>query len=113
MASDCLFCRIIEREIPAAIIAEDAHSLAFRDIAPKAPTHVLVVPKVHIESLDTAADADVLGRILLMAADVARQEGIATAGYRTVLNTNAGAGQTVFHIHAHVLGGRHLAWPPG
>ena len=113
MPTDCLFCRIIAREIPAGIVAEDAHALAFRDIAPRAPTHILVVPKVHIESLDVATDADVLGRILLMAAAVARQEGIATAGYRTVLNTNAGAGQTVFHIHAHVLGGRHLAWPPG
>jgi histidine triad (HIT) family protein len=113
MATDCLFCRIVQGEIPAAIVAEDVHCLAFRDIGPKAPTHVLVIPKVHVESLDDATDADMLGRILLMAAVVARQEGVATSGYRTVLNTNAAAGQTVFHIHAHVLGGRHLTWPPG
>ena len=113
MASDCLFCRIVGREIPAAIVAEDAHCLAFRDIAPRAPTHVLVIPKVHIDTLDVADDPEILGRVLLMAAEVARQEGIASAGYRTVLNTNAGAGQTVFHLHAHLLGGRPLAWPPG
>ena len=113
MASDCLFCRIVQREIPATIVAEDAHCLAFRDLSPKAPTHVLVIPKLHVETLDAATDEDVLGRVLLMAAAVARLEGIALSGYRTVINTNAAAGQTVFHLHAHVLGGRHMAWPPG
>ncbi len=80
MASDCLFCRIIQREIPAEIVAEDAHCLAFRDISPRAPTHVLVIPKVHVATLDSATDAEMLGRVLLMAADVARQEGIAASG---------------------------------
>src|SRR5262245_52675781 len=106
MSSDCLFCRIVRREIPSTIVAEDEHCLAFRDIAPKAPTHILVIPKIHVDSLDAADDSAALGRVLLMAASVARQEGIATEGYRTVVNTNAGAGQTVFHLHAHVLGGR-------
>lgn len=113
MANDCLFCRIVNREIPATLVAEDAHTLAFRDISPKAPTHVLVVPKVHVASLDDATDGEMLGRLLLMAKSVARQEGIVEGGYRTVLNTNAGAGQTVFHLHAHVMGGRHMGWPPG
>lgn len=113
MANDCLFCRIVRREIPATIVAEDEHCLAFRDIAPKAPTHVLVVPKAHVATLDDAEDATLIGHVMLMAAEVARQAGIATEGYRTVVNTNAGAGQTVFHLHAHVLGGRHLSWPPG
>ncbi|MFN8581935.1 MAG: histidine triad nucleotide-binding protein [Gemmatimonadaceae bacterium] len=113
MSDDCLFCRIARREIPAAVVAENEHALAFRDIAPKAPVHVLVIPKVHVASLDRATDESMLGRMLLLAAEVARAEGIADSGYRTVLNTNAGAGQTVFHIHAHVLGGRPLEWPPG
>jgi histidine triad (HIT) family protein len=113
MSESCLFCRIIAREIPATIILETEHCIAFRDITPRAPTHVLVVPRVHVASLDTATDGAVLGDLLLAAARVARDEGIATAGYRTVFNTNAEAGQTVFHLHAHVLGGRSLSWPPG
>ncbi|MFN8572667.1 MAG: histidine triad nucleotide-binding protein [Gemmatimonadaceae bacterium] len=111
--SDCLFCRIINREIPATIVAENEHALAFRDIAPRAPTHVLVVPKAHIATMDDAVDPNMVGHVLLLAASVARQEGIVAGGYRTVLNTNAGAGQTVFHLHAHVLGGRVFDWPPG
>ena len=113
MSESCLFCRIIAREIPATIILETEHCVAFRDITPRAPTHVLVVPRVHVTSLDAANDGAVLGDLLLAAARVARDEGIATAGYRTVFNTNAEAGQTVFHLHAHVLGGRSLSWPPG
>ena len=113
MATDCLFCRIISREIPATIIAEDEHSLAFRDISPKAPTHVLVIPKTHVASLDQVTDPMVAGRLLLMAAKVARDEGIATSGYRAVVNTNGDGGQTVFHVHAHLLGGRKMTWPPG
>jgi len=113
MSESCLFCRIIRREIPAAIVMETEHCVAFRDVNPQAPVHVLVVPREHVASLDAADDATVVGDVLLAAARVARQEGIASTGYRTVLNTNAGAGQTVFHLHAHVLGGRHLAWPPG
>ena len=113
MPESCLFCRIIAREIPARIILETEHCIAFRDITPRAPTHVLVVPRIHVASLDAANDGAVLGDLLLAAARVARDEGIATAGYRTVLNTNADGGQTVFHLHAHVLGGRSLDWPPG
>lgn len=113
MPESCLFCRIIAREIPATIILETEHCIAFRDITPRAPTHVLVVPRIHVASLDAANDGAVLGDLLLAAARVARDEGIATAGYRTVLNTNADGGQTVFHLHAHVLGGRSLDWPPG
>ena len=113
MSDSCLFCRIVRRELPATIILENEHCVAFRDLNPQAPVHVLVVPRDHVASLDAASDATVVGEVLLMAAEVARQEGIAATGYRTVFNTNAGAGQTVFHVHAHVLGGRHLSWPPG
>lgn len=113
MADDCLFCRIVRKEIPAKLVAEDEHSLAFRDINPQAPVHVLVIPKEHVPSLNEASDAAMLGRLSLMAAQIARAEGISGAGYRTVLNTNSAAGQTVFHIHLHLLGGRALHWPPG
>lgn len=113
MPSDCLFCRIVSREIPATIIAEDEHCLAFRDISPKAPIHVLIVPKRHVPSLAQADDAELLGRVLLMAAAIARREGVEESGYRAVLNTNEDGGQTVFHLHAHLLGGRSLGWPPG
>ena len=113
MANDCLFCRIVRKEIPATIVAEDDHCVAFRDIAPKAPTHILVIPREHVATLDDAREAGLLGSVMLMAAEVARREGIVKSGYRTVINTNAGAGQTVFHLHAHVLGGRSLSWPPG
>ena len=113
MATDCLFCRIVSREISATIVAEDEHTMAFRDVAPKAPTHVLVIPKTHVASLDRVTDPMLAGRLLLMAAKVARDEGIAESGYRAVLNTNGDGGQTVFHVHAHVLGGRKMTWPPG
>ena len=113
MADDCLFCRIVRGEIPAKLVAENEHAVAFRDIAPQAPTHVLVIPREHVASLDTAADPELIGRLMLLAAQIARREGIAEAGYRTVVNTNDAAGQTVFHIHVHLLGGRRLAWPPG
>ncbi|HEY5545185.1 MAG TPA: histidine triad nucleotide-binding protein [Gemmatimonadaceae bacterium] len=113
MASDCLFCRIIRREIPANIVAEDEHCVAFRDIGPQAPTHVLVVPRQHVSTLDDVTDPLLIGRVMVMAAAVARRENVVDAGYRTVVNTNAGAGQTVFHLHVHVLGGRRFAWPPG
>lgn len=113
MSDDCLFCRIVRREIPAAIVREDEHLLAFRDIDPKAPTHVLVVPKTHVASLEEATDAAMIGRLLLAARDIARTEGIATAGYRAVINTGAEAGQTVHHLHVHLLGGRPMKWPPG
>ena len=113
MADDCLFCRIVRKEIPAKLVAEDDYSLAFRDINPQAPVHVLVIPKEHVASLDQATDPELLGRLSLMAAEIARQEGITAGGYRTVMNTNSDAGQTVFHVHLHLLGGRPMTWPPG
>jgi histidine triad (HIT) family protein len=109
----CLFCKIISREIPAAIVAEDEYCLAFRDINPQAPTHVLVIPKQHVASLNQMTDPALGGRLLAFARDVATAEGVAERGYRVVFNTNAEAGQTVFHLHAHVLGGRVAGWPPG
>ena len=111
--SDCLFCRIVRREIPAALVAETPECIAFRDINPQAPTHILVIPREHIASLDEAQDPEIIGRMALLAAKLARSEGIAQTGYRTVINTNADAGQTVFHVHLHLLGGRRMGWPPG
>jgi histidine triad (HIT) family protein len=113
MADDCLFCRIVRKEIPAKLVAEDEHCIAFRDINPQAPLHVLVIPREHVSSLDEARDPELLGRLSLMAADIARREGVADSGYRTVMNTNSAAGQTVFHVHLHLLGGRSMHWPPG
>jgi len=113
MADDCLFCRILRREIPAKVVAEDEYSIAFRDINPQAPVHVVVIPREHVASLDEARDPAMIGRLSLMAAEIARSEGIAENGYRTVINTNAAAGQTVFHVHLHLLGGRSMHWPPG
>ena len=112
---DCLFCRIIAGEIPADVVHTDDRSLAFRDINPQAPTHILVIPREHIESLDEATQRDegVLGHLLRVAARLANQEGLSESGYRTVVNTGAGAGQSVFHLHLHVLGGRQMNWPPG
>jgi histidine triad (HIT) family protein len=113
MADDCLFCRIVRKEIPVTLVAEDEHSIAFRDINPQAPVHVLVIPRAHVASLDKTDDAAMIGRLSLMAAEIARSEGVSASGYRTVMNTNSAAGQTVFHIHLHLLGGRSLHWPPG
>jgi histidine triad (HIT) family protein len=110
---NCLFCQILRREIPVQVVHETPDCVAFRDINPQAPVHVLVIPRVHVASLNEATDAKVLGKMLLCAAEIAKREGIADDGYRTVINTNAGAGQTVFHIHLHLLGGRPLKWPPG
>lgn len=112
--NDCLFCRIARGEIPAAAVAETPGAVAFRDVNPQAPVHVLVVPREHVASLDEASSRpDVLADVLALAAAVAREEGLATTGYRTVINTGADAGQSVAHLHVHVLGGRPLAWPPG
>ena len=113
MSESCLFCRIVRREIPSAIVWEDEHTLAFRDVDPKAPTHVLVIPKLHVASLNDAQDAATIGQLSLAAAKIAQAEGIAGRGYRTVINTGADAGQSVHHVHLHLLGGRTLAWPPG
>ena len=112
---NCLFCRIIAGEIPADIVYSDAHAVAFRDISPQAPVHLLVIPRDHLESLDDAAQRDeaLLGHLLRIAARVANEQGLTADGYRTVINTGAGAGQSVFHLHLHVLGGRPLLWPPG
>ena len=111
----CIFCKIVAGEIPAAKIYEDERAVAFRDINPQAPLHALVIPREHIASLNEAGETDeaLLGHLLLAAARVAREEGHAEGGFRTVINTGAGAGQTVFHVHVHVLGGRRLTWPPG
>ena len=113
MADDCLFCRIVRREIPAAIVAEDEHCIAFRDIGPQAPTHILVIPRQHVSTLDDVKDPMLIGRVMALAASIARDEKLVEPGYRTVINTNAGAGQTVFHLHVHLLGGRRFKWPPG
>ncbi|MEO7084419.1 MAG: histidine triad nucleotide-binding protein [Gemmatimonadaceae bacterium] len=113
MADDCLFCRIVRGEIPATLVLDNADCVAFRDIDPKAPTHVLVVPREHVASLNEATDVSMLGKLLLAAAEIAKNEGLAEGGYRTVINTNRDGGQTVFHLHVHLLGGRSLAWPPG
>ena len=113
MPDDCLFCRIVKGEIPAKMVAETEHCVAFRDIDPKAPVHVLVIPREHVPSLAGAKDPALIGRLALLASEIADREGIAESGYRTVINTNADAGQTVFHLHLHLLGGRRMTWPPG
>jgi histidine triad (HIT) family protein len=113
--TDCLFCKIGAGEIPADVIHETDAVLAFRDINPQAPTHALIIPKRHIASINELQgdDADIVGKLFLAAKDIAREEGFAEPGYRVVMNCNAAAGQTVFHIHLHLLGGRDLHWPPG
>ena len=113
MTPKCLFCRIVSGDIPADIVAERADAIVFRDINAQAPSHMLVIPRRHVESLDDADDAGELGELLRLAADVARDEGLADSGYRVVINTNDDGGQTVRHLHLHVLGGRQLTWPPG
>jgi histidine triad (HIT) family protein len=111
----CLFCRVISREIQATIVYEDEQIVAFNDINPQAPTHVLLVPRRHIESLNdlTRDDDQLVGELVRRAAAIAKQRGVSTSGFRTVFNTNADAGQSVFHIHLHLLGGRSMHWPPG
>ena len=111
----CLFCKIIAGEIPATKVYEDDRLIAFNDINPQAPMHVLVVPKQHVPTLNdlVSKDDDVVGAMVRAAAAIARERGFDAAGYRTVFNCNAQAGQTVFHIHLHLLGGRVMTWPPG
>ena len=113
--SDCLFCKIIAGQIPGTIVYQDDRLVAFKDINAQAPTHVLVVPRRHIATLNdlTPEDDGLVGEMTRRAAAIAKEHGHAERGYRTVFNCNADAGQTVFHIHMHVLGGRRLAWPPG
>ncbi len=112
--SDCLFCKIVSREIPGKIVYEDEQALAFRDINPVAPTHVLVVPKKHIATIDDVSESDeaLMGHLFRAASKVAEAEGLTARGYRTVMNCGAGAGQSVFHVHLHVVGGKPLGWPP-
>lgn len=115
MSDDCLFCKILDGEIPAEIVHESDTTIAFRDINPQAPTHVLVIPRRHISTINDLDDKDtgLVGEMYLAAKAIAAEEGIADLGYRAVMNCNEGAGQSVFHIHLHVLGGRPLDWPPG
>jgi histidine triad (HIT) family protein len=103
----------VRKEIPAAIVAEDEHCLAFKDIGPKAPTHLLVIPKAHFASLNDVTDPQVTGRLFAMVRQIAKDEGFDAKGYRTVINTNDDGGQTVHHLHVHILAGRRMQWPPG
>lgn len=110
---DCLFCKVAAGAIPATIVKRQPQFMAFQDINPQAPTHLLVIPTEHVASLDQARDAAMLGQLLGFVRDLAREVGIAERGYRIVVNTNADGGQTVHHLHLHLLGGRALRWPPG
>jgi histidine triad (HIT) family protein len=113
--SNCLFCKILAGDIPADIVYESETAIAFRDINPQAPTHVLIIPRKHIATINEIAEEDeaIVGSLYSAAREIATAEGIAEEGYRAVMNCNEGAGQTVFHIHLHLLGGRTLVWPPG
>jgi histidine triad (HIT) family protein len=113
MAESCIFCRIANGEIPAQMVAHNKEIVAFRDLNPQAPVHILIVPTKHISSLDDATDFDLLGRMMALAAAIARQEKISKTGYRTVINTGKNGGQSVDHLHIHLLGGREMSWPPG
>ncbi|HXJ23536.1 MAG TPA: histidine triad nucleotide-binding protein [Polyangia bacterium] len=113
--SDCLFCKIVGGEIPAAVTYRDDRSIAFKDIGPKAPLHELVIPIRHIASLAdaTPADVELFGHLMVVASQRAKESGLAPNGFRVVMNAGPDAGQSVHHVHLHVLGGRHMAWPPG
>lgn len=113
MPQDCLFCKIVNKEIPAQIVGENDQVLAFKDISPRAPVHFLIIPKKHYATLNDLDDPNTLGAMGRLAVELAKEQGIADSGYRTVINTNSGAGQTVFHLHMHLMGGRAMAWPPG
>ena len=115
MGSDCIFCKIAKKEIPADVVYEDDDFLAFKDLNPQAPVHVLFIPKEHVATLDELGEADAgkIGKLFLKIKDAARKEGIARDGYRVVANCNRNAGQEVFHVHFHLLGGRKFTWPPG
>jgi len=115
MSTGCLFCNIVARTTPAHIIHENEHVVAFRDIRPVAPSHALVIPKKHITGISdaTADDAALLGQVILAGREVAEKMGVGASGYRLVLNQGPDGGQSVFHVHCHVMGGRQMAWPPG
>lgn len=112
---DCIFCKIAEGAIPAEIVHRDNDLVAFQDIRPQAPVHVLIIPRKHIETVSDlqVEDADLIGKMVLLANDIAKKEGIAEKGFREVLNCRSHGGQEVYHIHLHLLGGRRMAWPPG
>lgn len=110
---DCLFCKIVAGTIKPDIVFEDDQVIAFRDIHPQAPVHILIIPKQHISNLNEVGDVSLAGRLLQTAVRIAKAEGLAENGYRTVINCNADGGQTVYHLHVHLLGGRQLQWPPG
>ena len=114
-SADCLFCKIIAGQIPSSRVYEDEVCYAFNDLSPQAPTHILIVPREHIDSLDKASEANesTIGHVLLKTAEIAREKGFSDDGYRVVINTNANGGQTVFHLHVHLLGGRPFVFPPG
>lgn len=109
----CIFCKMVAGEIQPDVVYEDAHTLAFRDLHPQAPTHLLVIPKVHVSTLNDLEDLSLSGHLLSAVREVAKQAGLAESGYRTVINCNRDGGQEVYHLHVHVLGGRKLSWPPG
>ena len=113
--SDCLFCKIIAGDIPSEKVFEDENVYAFRDITPVAPSHTLIIPKKHIAMINDLddQDAETMGQLFIAAKKIAKQEGFSDEGYRTVMNCGEGAGQTVFHVHLHLLGGRQFSWPPG
>lgn len=113
--TDCIFCKIVNKEVPTTLIYEDQNIVAFNDLYPRAPTHILIIPRKHIATLNDVAenDAHLTGQLMFTAQQLAKQQGIAEEGYRVVMNCNKGAGQAVFHIHLHLLGGRPLTWPPG
>jgi histidine triad (HIT) family protein len=115
MSQECIFCKIAAKEMTSSLVHEDEQLVAFRDIAPKAPTHIIIIPRRHIATLNdlTPEDAELVGSMLLLAKKLAADAGIAEEGYRTVFNCNAAAGQTVWHIHLHLIGGRQMDWPPG
>lgn len=114
-STDCLFCKILDGEIPADIVFESDDAIGFRDVNPQAPTHVLIIPRQHIATINDLDDGDdaIVGKLFLAAQQVAKNDGIADDGYRVAMNCNAAAGQTVFHLHLHLLGGRQMGWPPG
>ena len=111
--TDCLFCKMITGEIRPDVVYEDENVLAFKDINPQAPVHILIIPKLHVETLNDLDDSVLAGELLQTAIKLAKQEGLAEEGYRTVLNCNEKGGQEVFHLHMHLLGGRQMQWPPG
>lgn len=111
--NDCLFCKMVAGDIKSDVVYQDEAVLAFRDISPQAPVHILIIPKIHIETLNELDDIGLAGKLLKTAVDLAKQEGLAEDGYRTVFNCNKQGGQEVYHLHMHLLGGRQMNWPPG